>query len=194
MTTNSKGLLLVKQFEGCVLHAYDDGYGNLTIGWGHCGADVYKGQVLTQAEADALLVSDLKRFEDNVNKYMSTYNFNSNEFSALVSFAYNIGSIDELVHEGRCTRQEIRDRIPLYCHAGGQVVEGLQRRREAELALFNEPVENNKKDIPHYFNLVANTLLNKYGVDQERKDKLGADYDIVQDAINELYNYLRRRI
>lgn len=192
MKINSKGLLLIKQFEGCVLHAYDDGYGNLTIGWGHCGSDVYKGQVLTQAEADALLISDIKKYEDNVNKYMSTYFFNTNEFSALVSFAYNIGSIDELVHEGRCTREEIRNRIPLYCHAGDQVVEGLQRRREAELALFNEPLD--KKDIPHYFNQIANTLLGKYGVDQERKDKLGNDYDIVQDSINELYNYLRRRI
>ena len=112
MKINSKGLLLIKSFEGCILHAYNDGYGTLTIGWGHTG-DVYEGQYITQAEADALLSKDLERYEANVNKYVSRYNFNTNQFSALVSFAYNIGSIDELVHEGACSIKEIEERIPL---------------------------------------------------------------------------------
>ena len=188
---NSKGLLLIKSFEGCILHAYNDGYGTLTIGWGHTG-DVYEGQYITQAEADALLSKDLERYEANVNKYVSRYNFNTNQFSALVSFAYNIGSIDELVHEGACSIKEIEERIPLYCHAGGEVVEGLQRRRTEELKLFKTPVEGTvKRDIPYYFDKVANTLLGKYGTDQERKKALGSDYDIVQDSINVLYKYLK---
>ena len=100
MKINNEGLDLIKKFEGCVLHAYDDGYGNLTIGYGHCANDVYNGQIITQSEAEQMLINDLKRFEDNVNKYVATYDLNQNEFDALVSFAYNIGNVDELLNYG----------------------------------------------------------------------------------------------
>ena len=54
------GLALIKRFEGCRLTAYKpvstEKY--WTIGWGHYGPDVREGQVITQTQADALLISD----------------------------------------------------------------------------------------------------------------------------------------
>lgn len=193
MKINKEGLDLIKSFEGCVLHAYDDGYGNITIGWGHCDKS-YAGKTITQADADRLLEQDLKRFEDAVNKYVSTYNLNANEFSALVSFTYNCGEgcLDELLHNGTVNRSDITYRMGLYVHSGSEVVEGLVRRRAAEVELFNKPCYSNSID--YYFNLIADTLKGKYGVDAERKKKLGKDYEIIQEGINTLYDYLRKNV
>lgn len=188
MVTNKAGIDLIKEFEGCILHSYDDGYGNITIGYGHCDSS-YAGKTITEAEAEKLLKEDLKRFESAVNAYMPKYNFNENEYSALVSFAYNCGEggLAEMLHYGEVKREDITYRMSLYVHAGSEVVPGLERRRKAEIELFNTKCG---KTIDYYFNLVANTLLNKYGVDSERKKKLGVDYEIVQNGINTLYDYL----
>ena len=59
-----------------------------------------------------------------------------NEFDALISFAYNIGSIDELTANGSRSKQVFANKIPLYCHAKGKKLAGLERRRKAERALF----------------------------------------------------------
>ncbi len=58
---------LVKQFEGLSLTAYVCPAGVLTIGYGHTGADVYKGMKITQAKAEQLLASDLQKFANIVN-------------------------------------------------------------------------------------------------------------------------------
>lgn len=193
MRISQNGINFIKQFEGLVLHSYNDGFNNWTIGYGHCTGDVKPGQTITEQQAEVLLKEDLEWAEANVNKYVPIYKFNQNQFDALVSFCFNIGSIDELTHEGSCSIEEIKSRIPLYCHAGGEVVEGLQRRRSEELKLFNTPCSINK-DISYYFEKVANTLLGMYGNDEARKQALGADYDIVQDVINNLYEYLIKEV
>ena len=64
-----------------------------------------------------------------VDKY-SAYNWNQNEFDALVSFAYNIGSIDGLTASGSRSKEEIADKIQAYNKAGGKVLSGLIRRRQ----------------------------------------------------------------
>jgi len=69
-----------------------------------------------------------------VDKY-SAYNWNQNEYDALVSFAYNIGSIDGLTAKGARTRSEIAAKILEYNKAGGKVLAGLTRRRQEERAL-----------------------------------------------------------
>ena len=70
MKTSQNGINLIKSFEGCRLQAYKavptEKY--WTIGYGHYGADVKQGMVITQGRADAYLVSDLGRFEAKVNK------------------------------------------------------------------------------------------------------------------------------
>ena len=66
-----------------------------TIGYGHT-LGVKEGQRITQAQADGLLVEDIRKYEKKVNKYYDRYAWRQNEFDALVSFAFNVGSIDQL--------------------------------------------------------------------------------------------------
>lgn len=142
MKTSQTGLNLIKSYEGCRLVAYKavstEKY--YTIGYGHYGADVKKGMRITQAQADAYLVSDLAKFETKVNKYQGKYNFNQNQFDALVSFAYNVGSIDGLTNYGKRTIAQISAKFSAYNKSGGKVLAGLTKRRAAEKKLFNTPV------------------------------------------------------
>ena len=96
------GLNLIKSFEGCKLTAYKclptEKY--YTIGHGHYGSDVKAGMKITEERSEELLVQDCKKAIKNVNSFMSKYNFNQNQFDALVSFAFNIGSINQLTASG----------------------------------------------------------------------------------------------
>lgn len=139
MHISQEGIDLIKSFEGFRAQAYrpviTEKY--LTIGYGHYGPDVKMGQTITKEQAEALLRKDVERFEKNVNKWDYTYDFNQNEFDALVSFAYNIGSIDQLTAQGKRSRQEIADKMLLYVHgAGGIKLQGLVKRRQLERELF----------------------------------------------------------
>ena len=87
MVISSEGLEFIKQHEGLYLHAYDDGVGVMTIGYGHTGKDVKKGMVITEEKATDLLKKDIARFEKHVSEYNKIYHFTDSEFSALVSFA-----------------------------------------------------------------------------------------------------------
>ena len=107
-----------------------------TIGYGHYGADVKKDDTISKEEARKLLESDLLSFEKKVSKYDSKYDFNQNEFDALVSFAYNVGNIDQLTAKGTRTRDKIAECMLLYNKSGGRVLNGLTKRREAERELF----------------------------------------------------------
>ena len=136
MKTSKTGLDLIKTFEGCRLKAFKCPADVWTIGYGHTGSDVKQGMVITQAEADRLLQQDLERFEKNVMKFANKYHWTQNEFDALVSFAFNVGSIDQLVSNGNRTKAQIADAIAKYNKAGGKVLAGLVRRRKAEQELF----------------------------------------------------------
>lgn len=136
MKTSLKGIALIKQFEGCVLKVYLCPAGVPTCGYGHTAGltKAMVGMPITQAQADAYLVGDLKRFEDAVNKI--TLKLNQNQFDALVSFAYNCGekNLNRLVL-GR-NLQQIADAMLSYNKGSGKVLPGLVRRRQAERALF----------------------------------------------------------
>ena len=134
-TTGQAGIKLITSFEGCRLTAYKCPAGVWTIGYGHTRG-VQQGQTITKAQAARLLAEDLERYEDNVNKYQDKYKWSQNEFDALVSFAYNVGSIDKLTAGGTRSRQEIADKMLLYNKANGKVLAGLTRRRQAERELF----------------------------------------------------------
>lgn len=135
LKTGQAGLNLIKQFEGCRLKAYKCPAGVLTIGYGHT-AGVKAGQTITQEQADKVLVEDVERFEKNVNKYYEKYRWSQNEFDALVSFAFNLGSIDQLTAGGTRSREVIAEKMLQYNKAGGKVLAGLTRRRQAERELF----------------------------------------------------------
>ena len=199
MTINDKGISLIKSFEGLRLKAYkalpSEKY--FTIGYGHYGADVKEGQTITEAEAEALLRADLKKYEAKVNKY-SNYKWNENEFSALVSFAYNIGNIDGLTKKGERSREEIKKVWTSYCKAGGKELPGLLQRREAELKLFNEGEtmaaehktdQNDPKQVKldKLIELTKATMRGEYGSGVNRKNRLGSAYNAVQAIINYIY-------
>lgn len=140
------GLALIKRFEGCRLKAYKPVKTETywTIGWGHYGPDVKEGQVITQAEADAMLVTDCQRFADavdNPGNVPLTAHLNANQRDALISFAYNCGAGNlRTLCKGR-TLPEIRDAMAFYVNSGGKALAGLIRRRAAEQALWDTPVE-----------------------------------------------------
>lgn len=154
------GLEIIKSFEGCRLEAYKCPAGVWTIGYGHTGKvdgkAICKGMKITNSKATELLKEDVAKFEDAVEKYDDKYKWNQNQFDALVSFAFNVGSIDQLTANGTRTVEEISNKIPAYNKAGGKVLEGLKRRRTAEKELFDTKVvkqqsskktnKNNKKE------------------------------------------------
>lgn len=143
MKINKEGLQLIKDFEGLMLYSYYDAVGVLTCGYGHTGSDIEYPMIINQKQADDWLKKDLQRFERHVNNINNKYNydFNTNEFSALVSFAFNVGSIVQLVKGGTRNKLEIADAMMLYNKAGGKILPGLVRRRLAEYNLFTKPVE-----------------------------------------------------
>ena len=136
MNISENGLNLIKQFEGCHLSAYRCPAGVWTIGYGHTSG-VYEGMVISQAQADQFLFEDVQRFVNAVNQYQSRFNFNQNEFDALVSFTYNCGA-GSLANVMACcnTKQEIAEECKLYNKGGGVVLPGLVRRRNEEYNLF----------------------------------------------------------
>ncbi len=138
LKTGQAGVNLIKEFEGCRLEAYKCPAGVWTIGYGHTNS-VQPGDKITQAQADAYLTADLGKYEAKVNKYYDAYHWSQNEFDALVSFAYNIGSIDQLTANGTRTKAKIASSMLLYNKAGGRVLTGLTRRRQKENALFLIP-------------------------------------------------------
>lgn len=138
MKISENGLNLIISFEGFCPKATKavktEKY--YTIGYGHYGKDVGEKQTITKEEALTLLKKDMKRFETKVMKYNNCYNFTQNEFDALVSFAYNVGNIDQLTAKGTRTKKEIADAMLLYFKSGGNVLEGLRKRRIRERELF----------------------------------------------------------
>jgi lysozyme len=146
MKVSSNGLALIKQFEGFRAQAYICPAGVLTIGYGSTGKHVKRGQVITEAEATALLIKDAARFERAVNAL--GLKLTQNQFDALVSLAFNIGT-------GNFASSTLVKRLKVGDMAGAaaqfaawnkarvngvlKVLPGLVRRRAAEAALFVKP-------------------------------------------------------
>lgn len=139
LTTNEKGIRLIKTFEGLRLSAYRDSVGVWTIGYGTT-TNVFPGMRITAAKAEELLRTDLTRFEAAVNQFVEVP-LNSDQFSALVSIAYNIGEnafassslLKKLNHRDY---DQAADEFLKWVYAGGRVLAGLVRRRNAERSLF----------------------------------------------------------
>lgn len=133
MQINEAGLNLIKEFEGLRLEAYLCPAGVWTIGYGTT-AGVSRGMSVTKEDADRLLRADVVRFQIAVCALRRE--FTHNQFSALVSFAYNCGASNLRRLCADRTNAEIADAMLLYNKAGGRVLPGLTRRREAERKLF----------------------------------------------------------
>lgn len=137
---NAAGLDLIKKFEGCRLKAYLDAVSVPTIGYGHI-QDVKMGQVITQHQADIILASDIEIYEERVDNLLGRLAVTSNQFSALVAFAFNLG-ITALANSTLMKRLKGDDATAAqaefgkWVKAGGKVLPGLVKRRAAEAALF----------------------------------------------------------
>lgn len=148
MNIGNKGLELIKSFEGCRLSSYKCPSNKWTIGWGRTSG-VYEGMVITQEQADQFLFEDVQRFVNAVNQYQVRFNFNQNQFDALVSFTYNCGEGSLAAVMSCCnTKKEIAEECKLYNKSSaGQILAGLVRRREEEYKLFmsesNDQANNN---------------------------------------------------
>lgn len=191
MNLSKNGLELIKSFEGIRLYAYkcvsSEKY--YTIGYGHYGADVYKGMTITKDEAEALLMKDCEKFVNHVNEYQKIYNFNQNEFDALVSFAYNVGNIRQLTQKGTRPKNEIPVHMIEYCNAGGVKLNGLVRRRQMEIDLFNKPLPTNNIKLKDNNTIAIEVIQGKWGNGNARKVRLteaGYNYREIQSRVNEM--------
>ena len=144
MEINDVGLSLIIQYEGFSANPYKlPGEQYYTCCYGHYGPDVVPNKVYTVAEGRELLKQDIERAERAVKLYDKTYHWNINQFSALCSFAYNIGNIGSLTLYGYRSIEEISEAILLYNKdSRGKKLPGLVARRKAEQELFNTPVDD----------------------------------------------------
>ena len=191
----------IKEFEGCYLKAYKCPAGKITIGYGITNDDInitgtkitLDSQISKETAELWLKKSLIKKYSPLVDKYDKIYNWNQNQFDALLSFAFNIGSIDQLTNNGKRTINEISKKIPEYNKSKGKVLEGLVRRRNFEKNLFDTPIDNNKKTLNDNNPLksneeIANEVINgKWGIGEERKRKIeqaGYNYQEIQNIVN----------
>ena len=157
MKTSEQGIKLIKTFEGTRNRPYKCSAKVWTVGVGHAmydrqlcmplaERDSFKlrpedDRIWSNEEIDDLLRKDLLRFEAGVLRLLGTVQPTQSEFDALVSFSFNLGL-------GTFQRSTVRsafirgdkatagETLLKYCRAGGKVLKGLQRRREAEHALL----------------------------------------------------------
>lgn len=149
------GIDLIKEFEGCYLKAYKDPVGVWTIGYGITnydksitGTTIKSGLSITKNTAEQWLEKSLnKKYVPLVLKYDDKYDWTQGELDALTSFAYNIGSIDQLTAKGTRSKKQIANKLLEYNKAGGRVLNGLTRRRKAEKALFESGDSTPAKEV-----------------------------------------------
>ena len=153
MKISANGIAVAHYFESCRLTAYPDPGSKdgkpWTIGWGHTGPEVHSRLGWTQAQADAVFLIDIERFENEVVSLVKVP-LTQGQFDALVLFAYNVGSdIDSdtiaeglgdstllrFLNQGRYAAA--RDQFKFWNKNDGKVMRGLIRRRAAEAALFD---------------------------------------------------------
>ena len=141
MKISQEGLSLIKKFEGCELEAYKCAAGVWTIGYGSTKG-VKSGDTINQKEADQLLLHEMAEYEGYINDMVQN-NLKQNEFDALVSWVFNLGPANlksstllKVLNSSHPDWNDIPAQIKRWNKAGGKVLQGLIRRREAEALLF----------------------------------------------------------
>lgn len=146
----ARGISLIKRFEGCAkkrsdgrFEAYPDpgtGGDPWTIGWGATGPGIARGTIWSQAQCDARIEADLVRYAADVDRALGDAPSTQAQFDALVSFHYNTGAIARATLTKRHCASDFaaaRREFLRWTRAGGRVLKGLQRRREAEAQLYS---------------------------------------------------------
>lgn len=145
MNTGKNGILLIEQFEGFKPKMYKDAVGLPTIGFGTLIDTAEEKHLLTatitKEQAEELLRKELVMIENKL-KIMVTSTLNQNQYDALVSFAYNLGinnlKASTLLKKVNLNPADptIRTEFNKWTHAGGKVLAGLVKRRQAEADLY----------------------------------------------------------
>lgn len=139
MTTSSRGLQLIKDFESLRLYAYRCPAGVPTIGYGHT-LGVKMGQAITEKQAEDYLKQDVTPIERYLNDV--GVNFRQEQFDALVSWIFNLGAGNfqhSTLFKKICTDApdgEVAEQILKWVNADGKPLLGLKRRRIAEANMF----------------------------------------------------------
>lgn len=130
---------LVKKFEGFRDTAYLCPAGVWTIGYGTT-ENVCQGDMITKQEAQDALMDDLIEASDAIDKLV-TVPLTQEQYDALTSFIYNAGrdafrksTMLRLLNTG--DYEGAAEQFPRWNKAGGRVLAGLARRREAERQVF----------------------------------------------------------
>lgn len=141
MKTSSAGIELIKKYEGCRTEAYKCAAGVWTIGYGHTKG-VKQYTKISMAQAEQFLLEDISVCENVINGLNPYYQWNQNQFDAMVSFCFNCGAanVTKLTANRMRTKATIADKMLTYCKANGKQLDGLLRRRKEERALFLTPV------------------------------------------------------
>jgi len=139
MKTSGEGIALIKKFEGCETEAYQCSAKVWTIGYGHTRG-VSEEDTCTKEEAEKILVEDLEEFEKYVNDLVDIP-LAQNQFDALVAWTFNLGptNLKSSTLLAKLNDNDVNDvpfQIRRWNKAGGSVLDGLVRRREAEALLW----------------------------------------------------------
>lgn len=139
MNISNEGISLIKKFEGCELESYQDSVGVWTIGYGHT-KNIKQGMTISKEQADNMLLNELDEYCEYVEKAVDV-TLKQCEFDALVAWTYNLGptNLNKSTMLKKLNNKEYQDvphEIKRWNKAGGKVLQGLVRRREAESLLF----------------------------------------------------------
>ena len=139
MKISEDGLELIKKFEGCETTAYQDSVGVWTIGFGHTKG-VEEGQTCSIEDAESMLADEMDEYEGYINN-MVKVELQQHEFDALVAWVYNLGPTNlgestmlKVLNGGQFDR--VPDEMNRWTRAGGEILKGLVRRRQAESLMF----------------------------------------------------------
>ena len=139
MIISTAGVDLLTHFEGLRLEAYQDSVGVWTIGYGHTKG-VTPSMKITESQANNLLRTELIEYQNYINS-MVNVSLDQCQFDALVCWVYNLGPTNlsnstllTLLNQG--VKLQIPKQIRRWNKAGGRVLKGLVRRREAEALMF----------------------------------------------------------
>lgn len=144
MQCNAAGIELIKIFEGFRETAYQDQNGRWTIGYGCAQSFVCEGMTCTDLQAAQWLAQDVQNVAAALTRLIKVP-VNENQFAALCSLAYNIGTgnFSNSSTLGVLNQNDFVDvpiRIQLWNRAAGKIDPGLVRRRAAEVELWNLPI------------------------------------------------------
>lgn len=145
MRTNKAGQDLIKYWEKLRLDAYHCSAGVCTIGWGSTsytdGSPIKIGDKINEQTAQDLFEYHVKKCEDSVSSVIMIP-VTDNEFSAMVSLCYNIGTsafkkstLVKLLNS-KSSKEDVAYQILLWNKSKGKVLNGLSKRRKDEHDLF----------------------------------------------------------